>query len=233
MRRYGIVVSKDDLPVDRSVRFHSYIAVCATIERLQLGYRLAHALELDVQFLVDDARSGSIAAPDFVSDLGASKDLIYAVACAEPGPPYVVATPHGTVGVWTGDAAREEYWENPKLLSLYYEIKEWPTTPQTPPLPEYTIARVENGELVPIANGYHSMLYAARTAVLLQRRSGLLCAVWDGSEPHFFDHTVFRGDVVRMHRGAIECFQARVAWNKVALDLLDGAVSAPIVVSAQ
>jgi hypothetical protein len=67
-------VSKAGRILDRSVRLHSYIAASSIIERLQVGYRLAYALELDVDFLIEEGPNGTTSAPEFVSDLGVLKD---------------------------------------------------------------------------------------------------------------------------------------------------------------
>ena len=232
--RYGIVVSKADRILDRSVRLHSYIAACSIIERQQVAHRLAHVLELDVDFFIEDRLTGTTSTPEFVSDLGVLKDLVYTAPKTERGPEYTVVIPSGVVAIWTGASSREELWQNPELMRLFYALPAGPATSQAESrLPEYAIARVDNDELVPVASGYHSMLHAARTSVWLKRESGRPCVVWDGSEPHFFDDLVFRGDVVRIDPDGIECLQANMVWNQVVLTRIENVRCSPVVLKAR
>ena len=219
MRRYRILAARNCLLIASSVWIHSYVAAAMFIERLETGYRFAHRLELELEFLIEDDVVGTASASEAISELGPTKDVIYAAPKVHGGPDWLLRLPGGCAALWTGGNTKEELWKNEQLMLLYYGLGGWPSkgADPAPPLPEYSIVRVDGGQFRTITTGYHSLLHAGRVAAYLMLETNVLCTVLEGTDPHYFDEAVLYGDVVRFSSDAIQQFHAAMSWNQVTL----------------
>ena len=84
-------------------------------------------------------------------------------------------------------------------------------------LPSHAIVRPDCDRYLVVADGYHSLLHAARVSRWLSEETGFQCLLHDGAEVQGFDGTIMSGDVIRMTDEAVETFRVDVRASAVVL----------------